>query len=47
MAVSICNNHVHPFVRYVSLVFFSDLAGIGAALVLLIFSLVLSGVLAW
>ncbi len=47
MAESIGNTHVHPLVRYVSLIFFCDLAGLGAALALLIFSLVWSGVLAW
>ncbi len=47
MAESIGNNHFHPLVRYVSLIFFCDLAGLGAALVLMIISLVWSGVLAW
>ncbi len=47
MAESIGNNHVHPLVRYVSLIFFCDLAGLGAALALLILTLLWSGVLAW
>jgi hypothetical protein len=47
MSESIGNNHDHPFVRHVSLIFFGNLAGLGTALVLLIVSLVWSGVLAW
>ncbi len=47
MDESIGSNHFHPFVHYVSLVFLYGLAGFGAALALLVFTLVWSGVLAW
>ncbi len=47
MDESIGNDHFHPFVHYVSLVFLYGLAGFGATLALLVLTLVWSGVLAW